>query len=206
MHARQGVRDQEGNVLKIVIITDLHGNCEALRCLPEAHDELWVLGDLVNYGPDPAAVVDIVKAKSTVTVRGNHDHSIGYEVDPRCGARYQKMAETTRQYTASVLNKSQKEFLRELPLHVDLQRQNKRFYLCHAKPSDPLYGYCPEDSDDWIREVDSVPADVLLVGIRTLRSYDGLGIVLWSIPVALVSRKPANRRHATRFGRMALLN
>jgi protein phosphatase len=156
--------DEEGKVLKIVIITDLHGNCEALRCLPETYDELWVLGDLVNYGPDPAAIVDFVKAKSAVTVRGNHDHSIGYDVDPRCGARFQKMAETTRQYTASVLNKSQKEFLRELPLHVELRRQDKRFYLCHAKPSDPLYGYSPEDSDDWMREVDSVPADVLLVG------------------------------------------
>jgi protein phosphatase len=27
-----------------------------------------------------------------------------------------------------------------------------------------LYGYCPEDSDDWVREVDGVPADVVLVG------------------------------------------
>jgi len=150
--------------VKIVIITDLHGNFEALRALPEVYDELWVLGDLVNYGPEPAAVVDFVKAKSTVTVRGNHDHSIGYDVDPRCTPRYQKMAETTRRYTASVLNKSQKEFLRELPLHAELQRQDKRFYPCHAKPSDPLYGYCPEDSDDWIREVNSVPADVVLVG------------------------------------------
>lgn len=150
--------------MKIVIITDLHGNSEALRCLPEAYDELWVLGDLVNYGPDPAVVVDFVKGKSAVTVRGNHDHSIGFDVDPRCGGRFQKMAETTRQYTASVLNRGQKEFLRELPLHVELQRQDKSFYLCHAKPSDPLYGYCPEDSDDWIREVDNIRADVLLVG------------------------------------------
>ncbi len=150
--------------MKIVIISDVHGNYEALRALPEPYDELWVLGDLVNYGPEPAAVVDFVKAKSTVTVRGNHDHSIGYDVDPRCPPRYQKMAETTRQYTASVLNKQQKEFLRQLPLHVELRRQDTRFYLCHAKPSDPLYVYCPEGSDDWVREVDSVHADVLLVG------------------------------------------
>jgi hypothetical protein len=40
--------------LEDCIITDLHGNCEALRCLPEAYDELWVLGDLVNYGPEPS--------------------------------------------------------------------------------------------------------------------------------------------------------
>jgi putative phosphoesterase len=156
--------NQEGKSVKIVIITDLHGNYEALRALPEVYDELWVLGDLVNYGPEPAAVVDFVRANSTVTVRGNHDHSIGYDVDPRCTPRYQEMADTTRQYTASILNKDQKEFLRQLPLHVELRRQNARFYLCHAKPSDPLYGYCPEDSQDWVSEVERVHADVLLVG------------------------------------------
>jgi predicted phosphodiesterase len=85
------------------------GTAKLASTLPETYDELWVLGDLVNYGPEPAAVVDFVKAKSTVTVRGNHDHSIGYDVDPRvCTPRYQKMAETTRQYTASVLNKRAK--------------------------------------------------------------------------------------------------
>jgi putative phosphoesterase len=150
--------------MKIVIISDLHGNYEALRSLPEKYDELWVLGDLVNYGPEPGAVVDFVKANSTVAVRGNHDHSIGYDVDPRCTARYQKMAELTRRYTASVLKKEQREFLRQLPLNLQLKRNDTSFYLCHGKPSDPLYGYCPEQSDEWVKELDHVKADVLLVG------------------------------------------
>jgi putative phosphoesterase len=150
--------------MKIVIISDLHGNYEALRALPETYDELWVLGDLVNYGPEPAEVVDFVKAHSPVIVRGNHDQSIGFDEDPRCTARYQKMAEATRRFTASVLDEEQKQFLRSLPLRMELQRQNKRFYLCHAKPSDSLYGYCPGDSPDWINEALSVNADVLLVG------------------------------------------
>jgi putative phosphoesterase len=161
---RRATVEPKGKSVKIVVITDLHGNFDALRALPEVYDELWVLGDLVNYGPEPAAVVDFVKAKSTVTVRGNHDHSIAFDVDPRCTPRYQKMAETTRQYTASVLDKDQKAFLRQLPLHAELRRQDTRFYLCHAKPSDPLFGYCPEDSKDWVSEVERVDADVLLVG------------------------------------------
>jgi hypothetical protein len=74
-------------------------------------------------------------------VLGNHDHSIGYDVDPRCTARYQKMADVTRRYSASVLKKDQKEFLRQLPLKLELKRQDTKFYLCHAKPSDPLYGW-----------------------------------------------------------------
>jgi len=150
--------------MKIAIISDLHGNYEALRSLRENYDELWVLGDLVNYGPDPGAVVDFVKANSSVVVRGNHDHSIGYDVDPRCGARYQKMADVTRRYSASVLKKDQKEFLRQLPLKLELKRQDTSFYLCHAKPSDPLYGYCPEESEDWLKELGQVKAYALLVG------------------------------------------
>jgi putative phosphoesterase len=150
--------------MKIAIISDLHGNYEALRSLAEKYDELWVLGDLVNYGPEPGAVVDFVKTNGTVVMRGNHDHAIAYDVDPRCTARYQKMAELTRRYTASVLKKEQKEFLRQLPLNLELKRQDTRFYLCHAKPSDPLYGYCAEQSEEWVEELDHVNADVLLVG------------------------------------------
>jgi len=150
--------------MKIVIISDLHGNYEAVRSLADRYDELWVLGDLVNYGPEPGAVVDFVKANSTVVVRGNHDHSLGYDVEPRCTLRYQKMADLTRWYSASVLKKEQKEFLRALPLKLELNRQGTHFYLCHAKPSDPLYGYCPEQSEEWVKELDRTNADVLLVG------------------------------------------
>ncbi len=150
--------------MRIVIISDLHGNYEALRSLRENYDELWVLGDLVNYGPEPGAVVDFVKANSSVVVRGNHDHSLGYDVDPRCGARFQKMADVTRRYSASVLKKDQKEFLRLLPLKLELKRQDTSFYLCHAKPSDPLHCYCPEQSEEWVKELGQVKANVLLVG------------------------------------------
>lgn len=150
--------------MKIAIISDLHGNYEALRSLAEEYDELWVLGDLVNYGPEPAAVVDFVRTNSKIIVRGNHDHSIGFDVDPRCTARYQKMADLTRRYSSSALDKEQKQFLRLLPLKLEVKRGDTRFYLCHAKPSDPLYGYCSEDSDEWVKELEQVNADVLLVG------------------------------------------
>lgn len=49
--------------MKIVIISDLHGNFGALEALPETYNELWVLGDLVNYGPEPATIKRRGKAK-----------------------------------------------------------------------------------------------------------------------------------------------
>jgi predicted phosphodiesterase len=39
-----------------------------------------------------------------------------------------------------------------------------RFFACHATPSDPLYEYCPPDSDRWPAEVRGVRADIVLTG------------------------------------------
>jgi putative phosphoesterase len=150
--------------MKIAIIADIHANCEALQALPKAYDELWVLGDLVNFGPEPGPVVDFVKEHATLVVRGNHDQAIGFNEDPRCIGRYRAMAEATGKHTATVLNSQQKKFLRGLPLKVETKRGNTRFYLCHAKPSDQLFGYLPEDSADWIEEIKDLPAGAILVG------------------------------------------
>lgn len=59
--------------MKLVILSDIHGNHDALRALPEEYDELWVLGDLVNYGPQPKEVVADVMEKASLVVQGNHD-------------------------------------------------------------------------------------------------------------------------------------
>lgn len=150
--------------MKIVIISDIHGNFDALSALPESGDELWVLGDLVNYGPEPGLVIDDLRSRAPVIVRGNHDNSVGYQEDPRCSVRFRAMAAATGRYTESVVSPRHNEFLRSLPLHVEVQRGDTRFYLCHAIPSDPLFGYCEGESDRWVEEIRNLPAEVLLVG------------------------------------------
>lgn len=161
--------------MKIVIISDIHGNFDALSALPEVYDELWVLGDLVNYGPDPAAVIDFVNSKAAVIVCGNHDYSVGFNQDPRCSARFRKMAEATRRYTDSVLSFGHKHFLRHLPPFVETRRGSTSFYVCHAVPSDPLYGYCEAESPRWLAEVENVSADIILVGHTHVPSVQSFG-------------------------------
>lgn len=150
--------------MRILIVSDIHANREALAALPEDYDEMWVLGDLVNYGPDPAAALEFVRARAGLIVRGNHDHAAGFGVDPRCSARFRKMAEETGRLTASVLDEEQKRFLRELPLTAGREVDGLRFLLCHALPSDPLYPYCRSDSPRWKDEAASAGAAVLLAG------------------------------------------
>ncbi len=150
--------------MKIVIISDIHGNIEAVKSLPEKFDELWVLGDLVNYGPDPAEVVEFVRSNASVAIRGNHDHAIGFGEDPRCSPPFRELAEVMMQHTSLVLSSAQRDFLRGLPLTSERKVGGVRFSLRHAVPSDPLFGYCPPDSPRWRQEVALVDADILLVG------------------------------------------
>ncbi|WP_165078504.1 MULTISPECIES: metallophosphoesterase [unclassified Desulfovibrio] len=54
--------------MKIAIVSDIHGNYDAWRAFPEPCDELWVLGDLVNYGPEPGEVIADVAAKASIII------------------------------------------------------------------------------------------------------------------------------------------
>jgi putative phosphoesterase len=150
--------------MRVAIISDIHGNMESLAALKEPYDELWVLGDLVNYGPDPGAVIDFVRAHASVVVKGNHDQAVGRDEDPRCSLPYRRMAKETMEFTRSVLSLDQIDYLASLPLTVERTVGDTRFHLCHAAPSDPLYQYVPANSPQWDREMKLVSADVLLVG------------------------------------------
>lgn len=153
-----------GLASKIVIVSDIHGNLDALSALPESYDELWVLGDLVNYGPEPRETVEFVQARATLVVRGNHDQCIGYGDDPQCSPRFRNMAEATRQFSAAVVPSEQKVFLQSLPLQVSAERAHTKFFLCHATPSNPLYEYRTAESEKWVDECREIDADIIAVG------------------------------------------
>lgn len=150
--------------MRIAIVSDIHGNIEALKKLPADYDELWVLGDLVDYGPNPAEVVEFVRTRASMVVRGNHDDFVATGNDPRCSAPYRRMAEETMRYTRSVLSPDQIEYLAKLPLTAQRAIGDTTFFLCHATPSDPLYTYLRKDDSEWEPEVIRASSDFLLVG------------------------------------------
>lgn len=150
--------------MKLVIVADIHGNYDALRALPEDYDELWVLGDLVNYGPQPREVVEEVMNTATLVIQGNHDHAVAHDDDSRWTSRYRAMAEVTRRYTSTTLSDAHKAYLRALPVQAQTEREGCRFHLVHAMPSDPFYGRCAPDGENWASEIAALDADVVLVG------------------------------------------
>lgn len=62
--------------MKILVISDIHANLEALdACLAAAppYDRVFNLGDVVGYGASPNEVVNKSRELGGVLVRGNHD-------------------------------------------------------------------------------------------------------------------------------------
>lgn len=65
----------------IAVVSDIHGNLEALQTVLGRCDELGVddivcLGDVIGYGPDPVAVTDIAIERFRITLMGNHEEAL----------------------------------------------------------------------------------------------------------------------------------
>jgi putative phosphoesterase len=150
--------------LRILVVSDLHANPAALAAIREPFDACLCLGDLVEYGPDPAACIDWVRQVGAVTVRGNHDHGAAQEVETQglSGFRYLTMA--TRKTTLPRLSPEDRRFLADLPTSRMLTLDGKRFLLVHASPRDPLDEYVPAEREAWAARLAGLKVDFLLVG------------------------------------------
>src|SRR3979411_1188381 len=64
--------------MKIAIVSDIHGNRHAFEAVLDAIEEtdcteLWCLGDLVGYGAEPDACVELARRHTAICLAGNHD-------------------------------------------------------------------------------------------------------------------------------------
>ncbi|MGB9816824.1 MAG: metallophosphoesterase family protein [Desulfurococcaceae archaeon] len=132
--------------MRILIISDIHGNMDALRAIldnAEKYDYLWVLGDLVDYGPEPHLVIDAVREmKPDLVIMGNHDYAVAYNTDCKCAVEMHELSVYTRfNISYRLLTSSQVNWLKTLRHVAKIEDSNRRIYIVHGAPANPLYGY-----------------------------------------------------------------
>ena len=150
--------------MRILVVADIHANTAALAAVRGPFDVCLCLGDLVEYGPDPAGAVAWARAHATHTVRGNHDHGTAQNV-PACGASgFKYLTRATRGPTVAALAGADRRYLADLPTTVMLTLAGKRFLLCHASPRDPLDEYVPQTPEAWADRLAGLAVDYLCVG------------------------------------------
>jgi diadenosine tetraphosphatase ApaH/serine/threonine PP2A family protein phosphatase len=132
-----GSRPARATSMRIALFADIHSNLDALTaCLTEAEAEgaerYAFLGDLVGYGAEPGAVIDVVAehaARGAVVIRGNHDAAaVAGETDTM-----RDVAAAAIDWTRGQLDARQLAFLQGLPLTV---REGEVLYV-HASAEQP---------------------------------------------------------------------
>lgn len=138
LHVRGGLRsfgDQPTDPMRYAIISDIHSNLEALTTAL-AHidtidiDRIVCLGDIVGYGADPAACLDLVRSRTEYVVMGNHDFA-AVHVD--AAGEFNEYAAGAVAWTARQLSPADKAYLRTLPYRVSLDD----LLFVHSTPDHP---------------------------------------------------------------------
>jgi len=125
--------------MKAVILSDVHGNLQALEAVLEAAEqegaeELWCLGDLVGYNADPEACTGAVIEVSDICLAGNHDLVVNGTVDISVFAHDAAVA---ARWAKETLSPEALEQLRAL--HPSGERAGVELH--HASPRDPVWEY-----------------------------------------------------------------
>lgn len=116
------------------IISDIHGNLEALRAVLERLgdvDKLICPGDIVGYGPDPNECCSIVMSLECETVLGNHDAAVADRIGIQ---RFNRNAKLAALWTRDVIDEGALNFLAHLPATCS----REEFVLVHASLKNPL--------------------------------------------------------------------
>ena len=137
--------------MRRALISDIHANLEALEAVcadirEQKIDQIYCLGDIVGYGPNPIDCLDIVIKRAAITILGNHDQAALFDpqgFNPLAQqAAYWSREQLEKPIGGSVAKNKRWDFLGELPRQED----EGDFLFVHGSPREPTNEYVfPED-------------------------------------------------------------
>lgn len=131
--------------MRYAILSDIHGNSEALKAVFDdldhwglergvRIDQVWCLGDVVGYGPEPGECVRRVRGRTDICISGNHDWAVVGKLDLQ---DFSPHAAESAEWTRDRLQQDERVYLRSLP---EITRVGD-FTLAHASPLNPIWEY-----------------------------------------------------------------
>jgi predicted phosphodiesterase len=125
--------------MRVAVLSDVHGNRHAFEAVladvrAAGAEEVWSLGDLVGYGAEPDACVELARERCAVCLAGNHDLGVTGDLPL---VEFSRGAALAARWTQDVLAAENLEFLTRLaPAGVEGE-----LALYHASPRDPVWEY-----------------------------------------------------------------
>jgi diadenosine tetraphosphatase ApaH/serine/threonine PP2A family protein phosphatase len=156
--------------MKLAVISCIHGNFEALNAVlsdidQQKADQIYCLGDLVGYGPNPNEVVDMIRALDIPTCQGCWDEDIVEGLNA-CECSYpsqlaEKRGRAAHEWTNEVIRPEIRAYLAALPMTF---RQGDCCFV-HGSPNSQHEYLLPSmDGFAALERVLSTNAEVLFCG------------------------------------------
>lgn len=162
--------------MRCLVVADIHSNLLAFEAvLSDAGpcDEVWCLGDIVGYGPDPNECVDLLRSLPHRTVAGNHDYAA---VGMVATTSFNAQAREATEWTAARLSADNREYLEQLPLRITAGG----FTLVHGSIHSAIWEYVDNTRIALANLLDQ-PTRYCLVGHTHVpthfREVSGLGLL-----------------------------
>lgn len=171
------VRDLGARDAPLLVFGGPYGNLEAMRALKARADTLGFdgghvicTGDVVAYGADPQAVVDLVRDWGCAVVMGNCEESLaadaadcgcGFDEGSACAALSAQWFEASRRD----LDNDAKLWMGELPRRVDVTLAGRRLAAIHGGAAQiNRFIFASTPAPEKIAEIDSLRVDGILAG------------------------------------------
>jgi len=126
--------------MRCAIIADIHANLAALKAVlvdvkqRGGVEEIWCLGDIVGYGPDPHDCIELLRQTKHICVVGNHDLAAVGQIDT---TDFNPDAVAASEWTAEHLNSQDVRYIKSLPRVIN----KDDFTIVHGSPREPIWEY-----------------------------------------------------------------
>ena len=159
----------------MIVLSDIHGNLEALEAVLAdvracgAQGPMVFLGDMVGYGADPEAVVRRVRSLEALAVLGNHEAGV---IDAGRARHFNPMAWEIVRWTRRQLSAESRQWIAGLPRFLSLEGCR----LVHGMPPQSVEDYLFQAGEPSVRAImENLEEPVSFVGHTHLLRLVNLG-------------------------------
>lgn len=124
--------------MRTLIISDIHANLTAFEAVLSdagSYDQVWCLGDVVGYGPDPNECIALLRKQPGLRcIMGNHDAALMGYIDLHT---FNDQAAKAVTIQSELLSQESRDFLELLEIVIE----EGEITFAHGSPREPIWEY-----------------------------------------------------------------
>jgi len=123
--------------MRLLVLSDIHSNLfafDAVLADAGSFDQIWCVGDVIGYGPQPNECIDRLRSCHHLCVAGNHDWAATDMLDV---STFNPDALRACLWTKDQLTPHNRAYIASLPERFTMGR----FTIVHGSPRQPIWEY-----------------------------------------------------------------